>query len=555
MGFYAGKRRGLMRARPWNGRIITRGPGILVAALSLASAVVSPASALIPWQPQNPQIATPTPEPEPVYWDAVGQIMEEAFERSEVMEVASWLTDVFGPRNSKSSGYIAASEWARQKLDDYGLSEARLEPFDFAAGWDNKYTSVHMTSPRYSPFIAYPAPWSAGTDGKIRAPVKYVNFEAFAIEADLDPYRGQLEDFIILISPIQTVPTHFQFKPTSFTDKELDAMAAIPIPGPESEESREQRPHDERLSREQIYDFVFAEGALAVVRPDGSNGLGMVDAAVNGYSMERRMWEADAPAPITEVIIAAEHYNRMMRILEKDIPVEMELEIRVEFPADDPYDYNVIAEIPGTDLAHEIVIIGAHLQSEPVGTGAIDDGAGVAATMEAARILMAIGAQPRRTIRVGLWGGHEMGLYGNRSHVRQNFADPVTQEYKADYDNLSAYFNLDIGTGKVRGVSIMGSEVLRSILLEWIKPLRALGMTHLFLNGMEHEAYEEVGLLGFYFDQDRKAIDDMNAHTNMDLYDRLVPEDLIQNAVVMATFAYHAAMRDEKLPRAVPRPW
>jgi len=148
-----------------------------------------------------------------------------------------------------------------------------------------------------------------------------------------------------------------------------------------------------------------------------------------------------------------------------------------------------------------------------------------------------------------------MGLYGNRSHVRQNFADPVIQEYKADYDNLSAYFNLDIGTGKVRGVSIMGSEVLRSILLEWIKPLRPLGMTHLFLNGMEHEAYEEVGLLGFYFDQDRKAIDDMNAHTNMDLYDRLVPEDLIQNAVVMATFAYHAAMRDEKLPRAVPRPW
>ena len=245
----------------------------------------------------------------------------------------------------------------------------------------------------------------------------------------------------------------------------------------------------------------------------------------------------------------------MVRILEKGVPVEMELEIRVEFLAGDPVDFNVIAEIPGTDLAHEIVIIGAHLQSEPVGTGAIDDAAGVVAVMEAARILKAIGAQPRRTIRVGLWGGHEMGVVGNRSHVAANFADVKTQEYKEDYDNFSAYFNLDIGTGRIVGVSIMGSEVLRSILSEWMKPLRSLGMTHLFTSGMQHEAYEEVGLPGFYFDHDRRLIDDMNSHTNMDVYDRLVPDGLIQASIVLATFAYHAAMRDEKLPRPHPRPW
>jgi carboxypeptidase Q len=495
---------------------------------------------------------------EPVYYDVVQKIMEEAFENSQVMENASWLCDVYGPRNSKSSGYVAASEWAVKKLKEYGLANARLEPFDFGVGWENKYTSVHMMTPQYMPIIAYPAAWSAGTDGKIRAQVKYVNTEEITSEADLEQYRGKLKDLIIFIRPIQKVSPHFEYIPTRFTDEELDKMAQIPIPvsGSGTEERRRgRRSRGERLSREQIYDFIFAEGAAAVVRPGGRNGFGIVDAAVNGYSMRRRMWETDAPAPITEVIIAAEHYNRMMRIMEKDIPVEMEIEIKVDFIRGEPVDYNVIAEIPGTDLAHEIVIVGGHLQSEPVGTGAIDNASGAVASMEAVRILKAIGVKPRRTIRIGLWGGHEMGVIGNRSHVSKNFADVKKKDYKKDYHNLSAYFNMDIGTGGIRGVSIMGNEVLRSIFLEWMKPLHNLGMTHLFPNGMAHEAYSEVGLPGFYFDQDRRKIDDMNSHTNMDLYERLVPEGLMQASVVMATFTYHAAMRDEKLPRIAPLPW
>jgi Zn-dependent M28 family amino/carboxypeptidase len=233
----------------------------------------------------------------------------------------------------------------------------------------------------------------------------------------------------------------------------------------------------------------------------------------------------------------------------------MELDIQVDFPAGEPIDYNVIAEIPGTDLAHEIVIVGGHLQSEPIGAGAIDNASGSVASIEAVRILKAIGVKPRRTIRIGLWGGHEMGTIGNRHHVRENFADAETQEYKKDYHNLSAYFNVDIGTGRIRAIPALGSEQLRAIFLEWMKPLRNLGMTHVYTNGSNHEAYREVGLPGFYFDHDRRTIDDMNSHTNQDLYERLDPDGLKQASVVLATFVYHAAMRDEKLPRIAPLPW
>jgi len=310
--------------------------------------------------------------------------------------------------------------------------------------------------------------------------------------------------------------------------------------------------------------MLFAEGALAVVHTDGRNDFGTVDTAVGGYAMTKRMWETDAPPPITELILAAEHYNRIIRILEKGIPVEMEVNIKAHFSRDDPNDYNVIAEIPGTDLADEIVLIGGHLQSEPVGTGAHDNGSGVVEIMEVVRIFKALGIEPRRTIRIGLWGGHEMGLFGNRGHVRRHYADPKTKEYKKDYDNLSAYFNVDNGSARIKAITIMGNEVIRSIFTEWMKPLRNLGMSHLITSGPTHAAYTEVGLPSYRFLPDRK--DDLRyntptwssgipKHTNMDVFDRLVPEDLMANSVILATFVYHAAMRDEKLPRVFPLPW
>ena len=490
---------------------------------------------------------------EPVYWDVVQKIREEAFEHSQAMENASWLADVYGPRHVKTPAYYEAAQWAKKKLQEYGLSNAVLEPYYFGIGWENRYTSVHMMTPQYMPIIAYPAPWSAGTGGKVRGEVVALNFEEIASEADLEPYRGKLDGSIVFMRPKQTLSPHFKPMATRFSQQQLDDMSQILVlPEARQRQSRRERPP--RLPRQQISEFVFTEGALALVRTDGQSDFGTVNAGVVGFTNETKPWEENSPPNPTELVIAAEHYNRIMRILEKNIAVEMEIEIRAEFFRGDPSDHNVIAEIPGSDLADEIVIIGAHLQADHNGTGATDDAAGVVVVMEVARIFNALDIKPRRTIRIGLWGAHEMGTFGNRAHVRKNFADPEKKEYKPDYHNLSAYFNVDHGSGKIRGVSIMGNEVVRSIFSEWMKPLHNLGMAHLFSSGMAHEAYSEVGLPGYYFLQDRMDME-TNVHSNMDVFDRLVEENLMTNTVILATFAYHAAMRDEKLPRIAPLPW
>lgn len=489
---------------------------------------------------------------EPVHWEVVDAIMQEAFEHSDLMENASWLTDVFGPRNAKSPSYIAAAEWARDRLIEYGLPSAHLEPYEFGSGYVNEFISVHMMAPQYMPIIAFPATWSAGTDGRVVGNAVYLDFGSIESEADLEPYRGQLHNTIVLTHPVQKLPIRFAPRSTILSAAQLDAMARIPIvPAPEG---RNRRRDSDRLSRQRIIDFVVGEGALAIVRTDGRRDYGTVTVSNTGYTLQTRPWEPDAPPPHTELFMAAEHYNRILRILEKGLPVELELDVRVRFTDEDTLDYNVVAEIPGTDLANELVLLGGHLQANPAGTGATDDAAGVVVSMEVMRIFQELGIRPRRTVRVGLWGGHEMGVLGNRAHVATNFADVSTRQYKADYDNLSAYFNIDHGGGRIRGVSIMGNEVIRSIFSEWMKPLGGLGMSHLFTTGMQHEAYEEVGLPGYYFVQDDLDGEAHN-HSNMDVYDRLVEEHLMANTVILATFVYHAAMRDEKLPRVAPRPW
>ena len=329
-------------------------------------------------------------------------------------------------------------------------------------------------------------------------------------------------------------------------------MAKIPI-GPKIGKKERPHPREGKLPQQQIVDFVFGEGALVIVRTDGRNDFGTVAIENTRYTLDNKLWEVNAHRRPTELVMLAEHYNRILRILEKSVPVEIEVELRVSFSDDDLTDYNVVAEIPGTDLADEIVLLGGHLQANPAGGGAADDVAGVAVCMEVVRIFKKLGIKPRRTIRVGLWGGHEMGVFGNKSHVRKNFADPDKQEYKKDYNNFSAYFNLDHGNGRIRGVSIQGNESLRAIFTEWMRPLHNLGMSHLFSSGMTHEAYEEVGLPSFYFVQDR--MDNRQYHSNMDAFDRLVAEELMANTVILATFVYHAAMRDQLLPRFAPLPW
>ncbi len=347
------------------------------------------------------------PAQEPVYWDVVDTIMEEAFEHSEVMENASLLADVFGPRNVKTPSYRAAAEWARDRLKEYGLPNARLEPYEFGFGWNIGYTSVHMMAPQYMPVIAYPAPWSSGTDGKIRAHAVYINFDEIVSETDLERYRGTLKDAVIFIRPKVALPPNFEPMATKFTEEQLDGMAKIPIAPKVSvldlyirRQGRSGRSSaDDGLTSRQKMDFVFAEGAVAIAHPDCRHDFGTV--SVNRYDRASGIWKEDTPPRPTELVLAAEYYNRIMRILEKDIPVEMEIEIRTNFFREDPNDHNVVAEIPGTDLSDEIVVFGGHLQSVPVGTGATDNAAGVATAMEVMRIFKKLGIEPRRTVRVG----------------------------------------------------------------------------------------------------------------------------------------------------------
>lgn len=497
---------------------------------------------------------------EKIYYDVVEKIMNFEFSDSHVMENASWLCDVFGPRFVKTPAFHEACEWAKARLKEYGLSNVHLEPYNFGNGWDIEYVSLHMVSPKYMPIIGFPAAWSKGTDGKVTASVIHINFDDIKSVADLEPYRGKLKNHIILIKPEEKISPHFEAHPLTWSEERLDEKADIPLEPRVSileQERRRQGRYGERETGEmkkKIVNFVFNEGAVALVQPDGEHYYGSV--APRRYLRVDEPWREELPPQPLEISLAVEHYNRMIRILEKDIPVEMEIEVRTNFYRGDPRDFNVIAEIPGTDLADEIVIVGGHLQSVPVGGGAIDNAAGAVTSMEAVRILKAIGVKPRRTIRVGLWGGHDGGgLAGNRAHVRKHFADPEKKEYKEDYHNFVAYFDQDLGPGRIRGVNIMGSEEMRGIFSEWIKPLHNLGMKHLFTTGLYHEAYAEVGLPGFYFMHDRKEIDDWNAHTSMDVYERLFQDGMMQTAVVVATLAYHAAMRDQKLPRVAPLPW
>ena len=514
--------------------------------------------------------AAPVAAEENVRWDIVQQITEESFNNSTIMESVSWLADVFGPRNVNTPSYKAGAEWARDRLKEFGLDNAHLEPYPFGKGYLNEYVSIHMMAPQYMPIIAHPAPWSSGTDGKIRANVLYMNAGEMTSESDLEPYKGKLKDAIVFVSPKVKLSPHFDPTATKWTDADLDEMTKTPIAprksileietGRQNGGGRNRGGDEDRLTRQDIVDFIFAEGAVAMAHPDGSHDFGTV--SVSNFNRRNNPWNPDMPLGPTELVLAAEHYNRIMRILEKDVPVEMEIEVKMTVFDDDLNDHNVIAEIPGSDKANEIVIVGGHLQSVPVGTGATDNAVGASTAMEVARILKAIGVQPRRTIRIGLWGGHDgAGLAGNRSHVGRHFADRNTQEYKKDYHNFTAYFDLDHGTGRIRAVSMMGNEELRSIFSQWMQPLHPLGMKHLVPSGVAiggnpgyHEAYAEVGLAGFYFYQDRMDMN-TNAHTTMDMLDRLVPENVPVNAIIVATFVYHAAMREEKLPRVTPLPW
>jgi len=509
-------------------------------AFALSLSIASPAAQ------QGPGLQSP----EPVDTGMIVKMREEGFQRSQVMDLAWMMTDVFGPRYANSPSYDRAAGWAKEKFDKWGLANVALEAWgEYGLAWENNYTTVHLLAPEYQPMIGYAVPSTRGTDGVVRSGIAFVDITEIYSESDLEPYRGTLAGKIVLTHPQRKLELNFNPAAVRLSDEELSDMARLIIT-PQGDEARSRDAERQPISRARLAAFFEEEGAVVLLSPGAATSAPMDKGIVVATGSSRT--PVGSTPPMATVIVAVEHYNRAIRLLQRGIDVEMEIEVRNTFSADDPLDYNVIAEIPGSDLSHEIVLIGGHYAAEPAGTGATDNAAGAASVMEAMRILKAVGAQPRRTIRAALWGAEESGLLGSRGYVRAHFGDRESGDRLPDHENLAVYFNMD-WYGRFRGIYLQGNDAARPIFEAWMRPFHDVGMSWIVpgnTGGTDHMAFLEVDLPGFQFVQDDLEFFTTAFHTNMDVYDRLVAEDLMQASVILASFAYHAAMRDEKFPRA-----
>lgn len=499
---------------------------------------------------------------EPVDLEMVTRIRQEGFRNSKVMETASALTDWVGPRLTGSPDMKRANDWTRQQLVDWGLANAHLESWGpFGRGWTYESASVRMVAPTTASLVGIPKAWTPGTQGPVRGEAIKLKLES---EADLEKHRGKLAGKIVLLGePKELKP---QDKPAveRYDEKGLQELYQY-----EAAERRRDFDRAEFARRrafgKPLAEFLGAEKVLAVLEPGAGGDGGTFDVQGSGF------YKKTDPTGVPTVVLAAEHFGRLTRLLDAQRKVEVEVDVRARYHDEDPMGYNTIAEIPGTDRGNEVVMIGAHMDSWHGGTGATDNAAGVAAVMEAARILRSLEVRPRRTIRIALWSGEEQGLFGSRAYVAQHFAsrpppkDPQEQDQpyfmrretgpltlKPDHAKLSAYFNMDSGTGKVRGIYAQENAAVVPIFEAWLRPLQDLGATTVTMrntSGTDHTPFDSVGLPGFTFVQDDVEYSSRSHHSNADLYERLQKEDLIQASVVIAIFAYQAAMRDRLLPR------
>ncbi|NVO30535.1 M28 family metallopeptidase [Hymenobacter lapidiphilus] len=483
----------------------------------------------------------------------LAKIKDEGLNRSKVMETAFYLTDVSGPRLAGSDGLARANEWSRKQLADWGMTNASIEPWGtFGRGWNIDKSYLAMTAPYYHALIGAPKAWTPGTNGALKKRVMVVKA---ASEADLDKYKGQLRDKIVLLDVANPPKPSFEPDARRHTDEALQRMAEFKLEAPTATPKPADLKAEEQLKnrraqaalRAKLLDMVQAEGAAAILSSrGGSDGT--------FFTSNGAPYAADAKPALPEIEMAPEDLLRLIRLAEAGLPVEVEMETRTHFQDKDLQGYNVVAEIAGTDrkLKSEVVMLGAHIDSWHAATGATDNAAGVAVMMEAMRLLKAAGVQPRRTIRIALWGEEEQGLFGSRGYVKNHFADPATMKLLPDHEKLAAYFNLDNGAGKIRGIYAQGNEAAAPIFADWLKPFADLGATTVTLRntgGTDHLAFDAVGLPGFQFIQDPLDYGTRTHHTNMDTYERLPAADLQQAAVVVASFVYQAAMRDQKLPR------
>lgn len=485
----------------------------------------------------------------------VQKIREEGLNHSQVMDIVFYLTEVSGPRLNNSPGYKRASNWAVKKLKDWGLENSALEPWgDWGKGWELERSYIALTAPYYKPIIAFPKTWTSGTNGLKNAEVIIVSAKD---SADLyTNYKGKLKGKVILLPRTDTLVPTYEADASRRTDESLQAMSGAPAPAPGGQRRggggrTGLGPSQPLVSPSMLQRFARQEGAIAVLStsPRGRDGTLFVQGG--------GAYQKGTPENFLDIMLAYEDYMMLQRLAQHDIPVKVEVDVKTKFYLDDMKGYNVIAEIKGTDpkLKEELVMLGGHLDSWHGSVGATDNAAGCAVMMEAVRILKKLDVKPRRTIRIALWGGEEQGLHGSRNYVRNHFTDTTTRRYNAAGDKLSVYFNLDNGTGKIRGVYLQGNEGVKNIFSQWLEPFHDLGATTVTLQntgGTDHQSFDGVGLPGFQFIQDVIEYNTRTHHTNMDSYDHLQAADLKQAATIIASFVYNAAQRDEKLPRKQP---
>jgi carboxypeptidase Q len=508
------------------------------------------------------------------------RIRDEGLNHSHVMEFATALMDGIGPRLTGSPNVKKANEWTRDTLTKIGLENAHLEDWgEFGLGWQQLNTWARMTVPDTAILIVQATPWSPSTPGPVTGDVVYVSIQN---DADFDKYKGKLTGKVVLFGAMREVPPVDKALFERYTDKELEDIAAFPVSasagGIPPEMQARLRDRMERLRLiDKIAQFFADEKVAAVIEPsrDASNGGGSGGTFFddNGATLGRTPYHADTRVKVPVVVAAIESYGRLYRLTVAHAPVSVEINVDTKFTGEHEHGFDTVAEIPGTDpkLKEQIVMVGGHLDSWIAGTGATDNGAGTIVAMEAVRILKALGIQPRRTIRIALWTGEEEGIFGSRGYCSQHFGQAKTStapdqmqlpefmrraagpiEFKPEQKLVSAYFNVDNGSGKIRGIYTQGNAAIAPIFAQWIAPLKDLGVstiTNRNTGGTDHLSFDAVGVPGFQYIQDELDYETRTHHSNQDTVERLQPADLKQIATVEAIFLYNAAQRDQMLPR------
>jgi hypothetical protein len=515
------------------------------------------------------------PATESLDLNAYNTIREEGVQHSHVMDYAGGLADGIGPRLTGSPNMAKANAWTRDQLTKMGCANAHLEDWgEFGMGWQQINTWVRMTEPDTAIFMAQATPWSPSSNGPVTAPAISVVIND---ESDIAKYRGKLSGKIVLLGPMRDVPVPNKPFFERYTDKDLKDLESLPLEGADADsQARIERYLKRTKLTSRLLPFLTEEKVAGVIVPsrDAKNGGGTgIIFDDNGAALGRTPYHRDTAVPFPVVVTQIESYGRVFRLLENHVPVSIEMNVETKFTGDHEHGFDTVAEIPGTDpkLKDEVVMVGGHLDSWIAGTGATDNGAGSIVAMEVMRVLNALKVKPRRTIRITLWSGEEEGLFGSKGYANQHFgsfplstapdqlalpeflrkaAGPLA--LKPEQKLISAYFNVDNGTGRARGIYTQGNAAVDRIFEQWIAPLRDLGVTTITnrnTGGTDHLSFDAVGIPGFQFIQDPMDYETRTHHSNMDTYERLQAADLKQLAVVEAIFVYNAAMRDQMIPR------